>query len=134
MATPDTSKQARVSADTHRQLMELANQLGGTADDALRHLLDPSTIRVSVTEAQRWRWLVEAKKVGVPVDEFIRLRVEACIQFGADGNALQAIYQRVDALHQRAGLGAPAVNPQSTGPAQAPAPRRQLSTKPTPND
>lgn len=128
MTTPDTSKQARFSAEAHRALMQLAAEIGGTADDALRHLLGPSTIRVSVTEAQRWRWLAEAEKAGVPVNEFIRLRVEACIQFGADGNALQAIFERVDALYRRAGLGAPPVNPPSTRPAQTAAARRQLST------
>lgn len=129
MTTPDNSKTARFSAYAHRALMELASDIGGTADDALRHLLGQSTIRVPVTEVQRMRWIKAGQAAGVPVDEFVRLRVEAALQVGADPATLQLIYRDVDALCQHAGLRLQPVNPQST----APAPRRQLSTpKPEP--
>jgi hypothetical protein len=114
MTTPDGTKQARLSAETHRRLMGLAAELGGTADDALRHLLGLSTIRVPVTEAQRRRWIGQAQAAGVTVEQFVELRVEAAIQYGTDAAAIQQIWHGVNQLCAAAGLRHPAVNPQST--------------------
>lgn len=83
--------------------MELAAEKG-TADDALRYLLGLSTIRVEVTEEQRRRWIAAADAAGVPVDDFIRLRIEACLQFGTDGAVLVQLVNGVDALCRQAGL------------------------------
>lgn len=101
---PDNDRQVRVSSQAHEQLMRLAKQLHGSADVALRHLLGMSTIRVQVTDEQRERWREAARRTGVPVDEFIRLRIEACLQFGTDGAAVQRILNGVDALCRASGL------------------------------
>jgi hypothetical protein len=124
MTTPDNTKQARFSLEAHRALMDLAAELGGTADDALRHLLGLSTIRVAVTEVQRRRWIAQAQATGVPVDEFIRLRIEACLQFGADAATIQQMYNDVDALCVAMGVRRQPVYPLSTEAKS----RRQLST------
>src|SRR5690348_3518649 len=104
MTTPDTTKQARFSIEAHRRLTELAASLNGTADDALRHLLGMSTVRVPVTEIQHKRWKAAAQTAGVSVDEFIRLRVEACLQFGTDGVVIRRLVDGVDALCRNAGV------------------------------
>lgn len=114
MTTPDATKQARFTLESHRKLMDLAAELGGTADDALRHLLGLSTVRIPVTEIQHARWKDAAQRTGVTVDEFVRLRVEACLQFGADGAGIQRIVNGVDALCRQAGLRPRYVDPQST--------------------
>lgn len=114
MTTPDGTKQARFTAEAHRKLMELAAQLGGTADDALRHLMGLSTIRVPVTDVQRRRWIAAAEATGVSVDEFVRLRIEACLQFGTDGVAIRQIYDGVNALCRQAGLRPVPVDSRST--------------------
>lgn len=134
MSTPDNTKQARFSLEAHRALMSLAADLGGTADDALRHLLGLSTIRVAVTDSQRRRWIAQAEALGVPVDEFVRLRIEACLQFGADASAVQGIYERVDALCQAAGLRPGPVNAPSTSSAAPARWRRPLSTPDRPEE
>jgi len=114
MTTPDGTKQARFTLESHRKLMDLAAQLGGTADDALRHLLGLSTIRVPVTDIQRDRWIEAAEATGVSVDEFVRLRIEACLQFGTDGIAIRRVVDGVDALCRQAGLRPVRVDPKST--------------------
>ena len=110
MSTPDGTKQARFSLEAHQSLMALAARLDGTADDALRHLLGLSTVRIGVTDEQRARWEAAAQRCGVSVDEFIRLRIEACLQFGTDGEAIQRIFLGVDALCRQAGLRQPSVD------------------------
>lgn len=114
MTTPDGTKQARFSGESHRQLMALAAELKGTADDALRYLIGLSTIRVPVSDIQRERWTAAARAAGVPVDEFIRLRVEACLTFGTDGTGIRRILDGVDALCRHAGLHGRPVNRAST--------------------
>lgn len=114
MTTPEPTKQARFSWGAHRELMQLADELGGTADDALRHLLGQSTVRVPVTDEQRHRWEAAAEDAGVPVDDFIRLRIEACLQFGTDGAVLAQLVNGVDALCRQAGLRPVRVDRRST--------------------
>jgi hypothetical protein len=107
MSTPENTKSAKFSAETHEALMALGRDLGETADGALRHLLGMSTIRVEVTDIQRARWTAAAHKAGVSVDEFVRLRVEACLMFGIDYDGLAWIHAGVDALCKQAGLRPP---------------------------
>lgn len=107
--------------------MALAAALGGTADDALRHLLGMSTIRVAVTDIQRRRWIAAADATGVSVDEFVRLRIEACLQFGTDGVAIQRVVNGVDALCRQAGLRPVHVDPKSTDGPQRSTTNRQES-------
>jgi hypothetical protein len=145
MTTPDGTKQARLSADTHRELMELAAYLGGTADDALRHLIGLSTIRVPVTDIQRQRWNNAAAELGVSTEEFVRLRIETTLSTGgrpefhqltalrrdADVNreTLNQIYYRVDALCRYVDRGTGAVDKQSTvrpAPVETPSTVRPL--------
>ena len=109
MTTPEGTKQARVSAEAHRRLMDLALELKGTADDALRHLLGMSAVRVPVTDIQRERWAEAARRSGVPLAEFVALRVEACLMFGTDGVAIRRMVDGVDALCRNAGL--PSIRP-----------------------
>lgn len=114
MTTPDTTKQARISAEAHTKLMALAAQLDGTADDALRHLLGLSTIRVAVDDVQRRRWIAAAEAVGVTVDEFVRRHVETGLQLGKSAATIDQIFYRVDALCRQAGLRPDPVNPKSS--------------------
>lgn len=111
MSTPESTKSAKFSAEVHQALMALARDLDETADGALRHLLGLSTIRVEVTDIQRARWTAAAHKVGVSVDEFVRLRIEACIQFGVNPAAVYGIYTGVYALCKEQGLSVPLVDP-----------------------
>lgn len=92
---PSDSKTVRVRAETHRRIMALADRLEGSADDALSHLLGESTIRIQVSDSQRHRWSESAHAAGVSLQEFIKLRVEAAIQFGSDPDTLRLIYQEV---------------------------------------
>jgi hypothetical protein len=98
MATPQNTgetKTLRVSVETHAEVHALADKLKGSADDALQHLLGMSTVRVPLSEQQRDRWIQKATEIGVTLPEFVKLRVEAAIQFGADPGTLHGIYQRV---------------------------------------
>lgn len=78
------NKQLRVSADTHRRVHNIAAKFQGTADDAIRYLLGQDVVRVPVTDRQRERWTAAAEAAGVPLPEFIAMRVEAAISFGSD--------------------------------------------------
>lgn len=111
MTTPDGTKSAKFSPEVHTRLMALARDLDGTADDALRHLLGMSTIRVEVSEVQRDRWSRAADDLGVTVDEFVRLRVEASIRFDLDRETLNQIFYRVDGLFHAVGVPPEQVSP-----------------------
>lgn len=126
MTTPDGQKSSKFTPEAHALLMALARDLDGTADDALRHLLGMSTIRVEVTEVQRDRWKRAADELGVSVDEFVRLRVEASIRFDLDRETLNQIFYRVDGLFRTAGVPLEQVNPRfintDAKPPQGPTP------------
>jgi hypothetical protein len=111
MTTPDGQKSSKFTPEAHTRLMALARDLDGTADDALRHLLGMSTIRVEVTDLQRDRWTRAADELGVSVDEFVRLRVEASIRFDLDRETLNQIFYRVDGLFKAVGVPPEQVNP-----------------------
>lgn len=97
-STPNT-KTIRVSHEAHKQLHDLAAKLNGTADDALRYLLGVSTVRVPVTDVQRERWTEAAQTAGVSLPQYVTMRVEAVLQFGADPAWLGMIYDRVNGLY-----------------------------------
>lgn len=104
MATPEQPKSAKFSPAVHARLMTLARELNGTVDDALRHLLGMSTIRVPVSEIQRVRWTEEATAIGVTVEDYVRLRIENHLDSVGDHATINQIYYRVDALVRAAGL------------------------------
>lgn len=107
MTSPTDTKTVRVALDTHTQLHDLAAQLNGTADDAVRHLLGLSTIRVPVSDIQRKRWTDSARAAGVSVDEFVKMRVEAAMEFGTDPSTIRQIWSTVNALAGAAGIRPP---------------------------
>jgi hypothetical protein len=120
MATPPgnpNTKTVRVGFDTHQALHDLAHQINGTADDAIRHLLGLSTVRVPVSEIQRQRWIAAARDAGVSVHEFVKMRVEAAIQFGADPTGLQTVYEHVRGIARALNLRQ-VPSTQSTGSSQ----------------
>lgn len=122
MTAPVQYKTIKVSAETHRQIHDLAARLGGSADDALGHLLDASTIRVPVSDIQRERWSGAAAHAGVSLPEFIRMRVEAALTYGTDPGTLNMIYRDVHALCIANGI-----TPTLTAPAAPSAPARSTT-------
>lgn len=126
MTTPDGSKSAKFSPEAHSRLMAIARDLDGTADDALRHLLGMSTIRVEVTDVQRGRWTRAADDLGVGVEEFVRLRVESTLRFELDRETLNQIFYRVDGLVRAAAVPAELLSPRMhdtrPGPPEDPTP------------
>lgn len=107
MTAPHPQKTIRVSEEVHRAVHDLAQKIGGSADDALGHLLGESTVRVPLSDAQRRRWTLAAREVGVSVDQFVKLRVESALQFGSDPNVLELIYKDVQHLRALAGRRIP---------------------------
>lgn len=106
MTAPVSYKTIKVSSQTHGQIHDLAQQLGGSADEALAHLLDSSTVRVPVSDIQRQRWNEAAEAAGVSLSEFIRLRIEAALQYGTDPTTIELVYRGVHALCSAAGISA----------------------------
>lgn len=109
MSTPDERKTVQVSPAVHEAVYELATRLGTSANGAISHLLDKSTIRVQVSEAQRDRWAVAAVKEGLSLGEWISHRIEALLRHDPerDRETLAQIFYRVDLLCQQAGLTQP---------------------------
>ena len=105
MTTPpgaDGMKSAKFTPEVHAELMAVARQINGTMDDAIRYLLGMSVLRVPITPGQRARWAEAARKVGVPLDQFVAMRIEACLQFGTDGVAIMRIFDMVTELSRKA--------------------------------
>jgi uncharacterized protein (UPF0210 family) len=113
MDTEPSTKTIRVSHQTHTAVHRLADDIKGTAEDALRHLMGQTTIRVPVSDGQRERWSAAAAAAGVSLEEFIVMRVEAAVQFGCDQNVVRQIHQMCMSLVHH--TGARPVKP-STGP------------------
>lgn len=111
MSAPIDTKTVRVSPEKHAQLMKLAREIDGTADDAIGHLLGESTVRVPISDAQRQRWDYVAEQVGLSLAQFIVMRVEAAIQYGGDPAGLQRIYERVDGIARALELSPRVVRP-----------------------
>lgn len=114
MDTEPSTKTIRVSHRTHTEVHRLADELKGTADDALRHLMGSTTIRVPVSDAQRERWSAAATAAGVSVEDFILMRVEAAVQFGCDQNVVRQIHHMVMSLVHH--TGAKPVKPPVSSP------------------
>lgn len=95
--SPPKFKSVKVSAITHERIHNLAADLNGSADDAIRWLLNPDSVRIVVTPQQRERWKHEASATGEPLGVWVASRVEAAIQYGADpctiANALEEIFK-----------------------------------------
>lgn len=103
-----------MTPDAHAELMKIAHGIDGTANDAVRHLLGLGSVRIKLTDGQAERWQEAADRVGVTLEQFVILRIEACLQFGTDGAAIQRILNGVDALCRTAGLRPRHVSPGST--------------------
>lgn len=96
----------QVSPSVHEAVHTLATQLGTSADGALRHLLDKSTIRVQISEQQRRRWTVAADRDGLSLSEWVSHRIEAVLAYDPQRGqeTVNQIFYRVKALCQAAGL------------------------------
>ena len=106
MSTPDDRKTMQVSPSVHTAVHDLATKLGTSADGALRHLLDKSTIRVQVSELQRRRWTAAADDAGMSLPGWISHRIETVLEYAPerDRETLAQIFYRVEMLTQAAGL------------------------------
>lgn len=109
MTTAEERKTMQVSPGVHAAVHELATRLETSADGALRHLLDKSTIRVQVSEHQRRRWTVAADQLGLSVSEWVSHRIEAALAYDPqkDRETLVQVFYRVKALCGAAGLPEP---------------------------
>lgn len=110
MTSPTDTKTVRVSPQKHAQLMKLAREIDGTADDAIGYLLGESTVRVPIADVQRSRWDHAAELAGLSLAQFIVMRVEAALQYGGDPAGLQRIHERVDAIARALELSPRAVH------------------------
>lgn len=92
--------------ELHARLARLQDSLPGCKSmaDAIAVLMSPRFVRVHVTPAQRARWDAAAAENGVPVDEFVRSRVEAAIMYGADPGILRRVHDMTYALARSAGV------------------------------
>ena len=88
----------------HARIMDLAARTGGSAEDALAHLLGESTLRVPLSPVQLARWTSVADSLGSPVEEFVRTRVESTLLAGTSEETMKQIFYRVDAIMQHFGL------------------------------
>ncbi|HEX5566668.1 MAG TPA: hypothetical protein VFY14_07015 [Streptomyces sp.] len=101
MTAPTETKTVRLSPEMHKAVHDLAARLKGTADDAIRHLTSPDTLRVPVTEIQRERWEAYAEASGVPVADFIKLRVESALEYGCDPGTMHLAMDYLRAIARR---------------------------------
>jgi hypothetical protein len=104
MSNPSGTKTVRIKAETHKRIMDLAARLEGNADDALNFLLGESTVRVPVSDIQRKRWSDAAHEAGVSLAQFVMMRVEGALQYGADPAGLQQIYEQVKEVARFVGM------------------------------
>ena len=104
MSTPDERKTMQVSPSVHTAVHDLATRLGTSADGALRHLLQPYTVRVRLESGQYARWSRYAEGAGVTLSTWVLLQTEASLRTAPDRKTLEQIFHRVDLLCQAAGL------------------------------
>jgi len=118
MNNPPERKSLKVSPDVHLAVHQLATQLGASAQEAIRLLVDPSTVRLPLSTEQHERWTSYAEASGVPLDQWITYRIEAAIQYGTDQGTMAEVLKGVRTLLTRT--------------APPPPPRRPLKPKETP--
>jgi hypothetical protein len=108
MSSPPTQnavKSIRVTPDVHARLQAIVDRTGcATHSDAVALLLEPTTLRITLTETQRRRWLETARANGQNIAEFVTARVEAAIMYGADPGALRRVHDMVYSLTRAAGI------------------------------
>lgn len=93
--------------------MEIASSLRGTADEALGILMAESTVHVPLTPVQHERWSAAAGAAGVPLHQFVELRVEAALH-GADTSMIERTYHTVRAIAAHHGVRPNVSRPTST--------------------
>ena len=76
----------KVTPDVHKAVLDRAKAEGTSADEAIRDLLGASaaSVRIPLAGIQRKRWEDAARDAGVPLGQFITMRVEAALQWGVD--------------------------------------------------
>lgn len=79
MTAPINTKTIRVQPETHETIHNMAQSLNGTADDAIRWLLNPNMVRVQCTAEQKEKWQHAADVAGMSLGEWVILRVEAAL-------------------------------------------------------
>ncbi|MFJ2307664.1 hypothetical protein [Streptomyces sp. NPDC087787] len=109
------TKTVRVSLEMHKAVHDLADRINGTADDAIRHLLDENTIRVPVTTAQRKRWQEYADASGVSIARFIMMRIEAALQYGMDPGTMHLAMDHLRAIARHMGVKVRPTQPRRPG-------------------
>jgi hypothetical protein len=97
----------KVSTDVHSRVRRLASELGASADEAIRLLVDPSTVRLPLSPEQHARWTAHARAAGLPLADWVAHQVEAVLTFGPQ-ETINQIFYRVDALARSAGVTPPA--------------------------
>lgn len=112
MTPPGVYKTLKVSPETHARVHELANRLNGSADEAIAYLLGRSTVCVPLSAIQRERWKTAADEAGVALPEFVKMRVEAALQYDGDLSALWLIRDQLRVIART--LGAPVQRDPST--------------------
>lgn len=101
MTTPDDRKTIKISAARHAKLIELAEGTRSTVDDVLGMLVGPDTLLVQLSEQQRARWMHAARQGGMSLEEFVKARVEAALQYDADPTALYVINKNITEVLRR---------------------------------
>lgn len=101
MSNPPARKSFKVSTDVHSRVHQLAGQLGASADEAIRLLVDESTIRLPLSPVQYEKWHAYAAAAGIPLAEWITHRVEAAIQYGTDQGTMAEVLKHVRTLVAR---------------------------------
>lgn len=104
MAETADRRSLKVSTPVHSAVHHLATQLGKSADEAIRLLVDPSTVRLPLSTTQHERWTAYAQASGIPLADWITQRVEAAIQYGSDPGTMHLVLKHVRALAEHAGL------------------------------
>lgn len=104
MTNPPDRRSLKVSTGVHSAVHQLATQLGASADEAIRLLVDPSTVRLPLSTTQHERWTAYADAAGIPLAAWIEQRVEAAIQYGTDQGTMHAVLKHVRALTSAAGI------------------------------
>ncbi len=94
-------KSVKVSTEVHSRVHQLATELGANADEAIRLLVDPSTVRLPLSPEQHARWTAYADASGIPLATWIEHRIEAAIQYGTDQGTMAEVLKHTRLLVAR---------------------------------